>query len=78
MVAHVNAANRFHETALMIACQKQNIDAINILLHAGANHHISDSDGGTLLHYAVRGDFNKKGTSICCGRCYGILVCVCV
>ena len=44
----------------MIACQTQNKDAINVLLHSGANHHISGSKGDTLLHYAVNGDCNKE------------------
>ena len=58
--ADVNATNKNSRTALMIACQKGNTDTINVLLNAGANPHISDSDGNTCLINAVHGDCSKE------------------
>ena len=52
----VNAANEENVTALMIACENGNKDAINVLLNAGADPSIADDGGDTLLHYAARND----------------------
>ena len=49
----VNASNKNHVTALIIACHKGNTDAINILLEAGADPNITDSKGATCIHHAV-------------------------
>ena len=46
----VNATNKNNVTALMIACEKSNKDAINILLNAGADPNIADADGDIWLH----------------------------
>ena len=58
--ADVNATNKFNETALIISCTKQNIDAIKVLLKAGAGTNIANADGNTCLHAAVDGDCSKE------------------
>ena len=55
----VNATNINNVTALMIACDKGNLDAINVLLNAGADPNITSGEGNW-LHYAVRGDCSKE------------------
>ena len=57
--ADINAASKNNETALMKACERGNIDVMNVLLNAGANPHISDDDGDNWLHYAAYGDCSK-------------------
>ena len=44
--ADVNATNKDNKTALMTACYEGNIDAINVLLNAGADPNIADSLNG--------------------------------
>ena len=56
----VNAMNKFNVTALMMACEKGNVDAINVLINAGANMAIKDADGDTWIHYAIYGDCEKE------------------
>ena len=56
----VKATNRNGITALMTASRRGNIDAISVLLHAGADPNIVDGNGNTLLHYAVDGDCRKE------------------
>ena len=58
--ADVNATNKHNETALMAASKMGNIDAINVLLNAGANPHIANINGCSWLHCAVLGDSNKE------------------
>ena len=53
--ADVNATNKHNITPLMHACENGDVDAINILLNAGANPNIADIDGYTSLHNAVEG-----------------------
>ena len=57
--AEVNSTNKHNATALMVASMKGNVDAIMVLLDAGANQAIEDADGNTWLHYAVHGDCSK-------------------
>ena len=57
--ADVNATNKRNVTALMRASEKGNIDAINVLLSAGADKTIEDVDGNTWIHYAVYRDCSK-------------------
>ena len=52
----VNATNEENETTLMIACHKGNTDVKNVLLNAGADPNIADTDGNTCLHDAARND----------------------
>ena len=53
--ADMNATNKHHWTALLLACVKKNEHAINVLLNAGADPNIADdTDGDTCLHMAVR------------------------
>ena len=57
MIEHgsdVNATSKRKKTALMCACQKGNVDTINVLLNAGANTNIADANGSTCLHHAAR------------------------
>ena len=56
----VNVRNRNGITALMKACRRGNIDAMSVLLHAGADPNIVDGNGNTLFRYAVDGDCSKK------------------
>ena len=41
--ADVNATNKQNCTALMLASEKKNIDAMNVLISAGADHTIGDA-----------------------------------
>ena len=50
--ADVNATNKNSVKALMIACEKGNVDAMNVLLNAGADPNITDTDGETWIHHA--------------------------
>ena len=56
----VNIRDKNGKTALMKASRQGNIDAISVLLHAGADPNIVDGNGNTLLHYAVDGDCRKE------------------
>ena len=58
--ADVNATNKKHETALIISCYKGNIDAMSLLLNAGAEHNKMDAEGHTWLHAAVCGNCRKE------------------
>ena len=58
--ANVNAANTNNTTALMIACDKGDVDAMNVLMDAGASFKLADADGYTCLHKAVRKDCSKE------------------
>ena len=51
--ADINATNTYNRSALMIACQKGKVDAIIVLLNAGANPNIVDANGYMCLHAAV-------------------------
>ena len=55
-----NAANKRARTALMIACELGNVNAINVLLNAGAKPDIVDDDGNTILHAACSSDNSKE------------------
>ena len=58
--AYVNATDNNHTTSLMLACEKGNLDAINVLLRAGADRTIKDAIGDTWIHYAIRGNCSKE------------------
>ena len=58
--AHVNATNKYNQTALTIACVKKNANAINVLLNADANPNTADADGHTCLHVAVIKECSKE------------------
>ena len=58
--ADVNATNKNRVAILSIACQMGNVDAINVLLKAGADPTVTDAEGDTYLHYAVREDYSNK------------------
>ena len=58
--ANINATDKDNVTALMIASWNGNVDAINVLLNAGADPHIADANGYTCLHNAVSGDCSKE------------------
>ena len=62
--ADVNVPNMGGRTPLMLACKKENIRTINVLLNAGANPHISDDSGDTCLHYAVNGVRSEEALDI--------------
>ena len=54
--ADVNATNMENATSLMLASKKGNVDAMNMLLSAGADRTIKDANGDTWIHYAIYGD----------------------
>ena len=57
----VNAAtNKNTETAIMLACEKGNKHAIDLLFNAGADPNIADADGNTCLHHAADSDYCKE------------------
>ena len=58
--ADVNATSKYNETALLIACMNGKIDAINVLLKAGADTNIAQTDGYTCLHKAVNANCDKR------------------
>ena len=58
--AHVNITNKHNVTSLMVASNKGNVDAIKVLLSAGADRTIKDVDGNTWIHYAFLGDCSKE------------------
>ena len=58
--ADVNAANGHSKTALMLACQKGNTNAINVLLKSGADPNITDVEGNTCLRTAVLKSCSKE------------------
>ena len=58
--ADVNITNKRNVTSLMVASNKGNVDAIKVLLSAGADRTIKDVDGNTWIHYAVHGDCRKE------------------
>ena len=62
--ANVNASNEDKVTALMIACHKDNIDAINIHMNAGADPNIADGKEYACLMHAVDRDCQQRGTSV--------------
>ena len=64
--ANVNATNKNSVTALILACGVGNVEAINALLNAGADHNIADTEGHTVIHYAVIGSCNKETLQAIC------------
>ena len=52
----VNATNKNNTTALMIACEIGNKDAINVLLNAGADLNIADAGSDTCVHDTALND----------------------
>ena len=58
--ADLNATNKKNVTALMIACQRRNIDAVNELMNAGADPTIEDGLGATWIHHAVGEGCSKE------------------
>ena len=58
--ANVNATDKDCQTALVVASDKGNTDAINVLLTAGADPNIADANGNTCLHFAVHQGCNKE------------------
>ena len=58
--ANMNATNRVNQTSLMLASEKGNDDAINVLINAGADANITDADGNTCLQYASRNECCKE------------------
>ena len=58
--AYVNAVDNTHTTSLMLASKMGKVDAINVLLSAGADRTIEDAYGDTWIHYAIHGDCSKE------------------
>ena len=44
----------------MRACEEEKIDAINVLLRAGADPNITDANGNTVLHHTVHSDSSTE------------------
>ena len=57
--APVNATNKNHQTAYMLACHQGNIDAMCAFVNAGADPNITDSWGNTSLHLVAQGGSGK-------------------
>ena len=58
--ADVNATNKHSRTALMLASEKRQVDAIHVPLKAGSDTNIADVRGYTCLMRAVNGDYSKE------------------
>ena len=58
--ADVNATNKNNFSALMIACENGNVDAIHVLLKVGSNTNIVGTYGRTSLILAVYSDSSKE------------------
>ena len=56
----VNATNENNGTALMTACEIRHVDAIHVLLKAGAKTNIADTYGQACLMYAVGNDYSNE------------------
>ena len=56
----VNATSKQNKTALMWACEKGNVHAINVMLNAGANPNTADANGDTCLFKAISARCNKQ------------------
>ena len=73
--ANVNATNLRHQSAIMVACLKGNVNVINTFLDARGDPTTADADGETCLHYAVHGGCNQERIAIyanrvtCCLHC---------
>jgi ankyrin repeat protein/serine/threonine protein kinase len=50
----INARDADESTPLMIACYSDNVEAVRVLLHLGADVQLARADGDTALHVAVR------------------------
>ena len=57
--ADINAINKNKQTALMIACENGNVNAIKVLLKNRADLEIANADGDTCIHVVARGDYSK-------------------
>ena len=58
--ADVNATNSIKLTELMMACEEKHVDAIHLLLNAGADTNITDNYGQTCLMHATINDCSKE------------------
>ena len=58
--ADVNATNKSNTTALMEVCQNRNVNAINVLLNAGADADIVDDFDRKCLHYIF---YSEEGSA---------------
>ena len=47
--SNINAQNEEKETILMMACSGENLEAVKILLTAGAKPNLKDGDGETAM-----------------------------
>ena len=56
----VNATNKHNYTALTLACENGNIDAIHVLLKKGSNTNVTDKNGDTCLMCVVAGHYSKE------------------
>lgn len=52
----INARDAEESTPLMVACAGENVEAVRVLLHCGADIEVMRGDGETALHVAVRGN----------------------
>ena len=58
--ANMDRINSKEESALLLACRQERIEAAKFLLEAGASPTMVDKDGATCLHWGIHRHFNSE------------------